>query len=151
MGNSQKTIMFLGEYQHTLDEKGRVAIPAKFRPFLKSGTVVTRGLDGSLVVYPAKEWKELAVKLSTLPIAQANSRAFSRLMLAGAMDATPDGQGRVMLPEFLRKYAGIKKQVVIAGLYNRVEIWDKSAWDKYRSITEKESNSIAEQLSGLGV
>ena len=143
--------MFIGEYNHSVDVKGRVAIPVKFRKNLGRGAVVTRGLDNSLVVYPAKEWKAMAEKLAALPITQSNTRAFSRLMLAGAMDATPDGQGRVMLPEYLREYAGITKNVVVAGLYNRVEIWDEEAWKRYKTTTEKDSNAIAEQMSGLGV
>jgi MraZ protein len=143
--------MFIGEYQHTLDEKARLAIPVKFRTVLAKGAVVTRGLDRCLFVYPAGEWKKLADKLSQLPIAQANTRAFARLMLAGAMDATPDKQGRVLVPEYLREYAGIQKSVVVAGLYNRLEIWDEAAWKKYKANTERESNTIAEALGALGV
>lgn len=143
--------MFIGEYQHNLDEKGRLAIPVKFRVRLAKGAVVTRGLDRCLFVYPAAEWKRLADKLAALPIAQATSRAFARLMLAGAMDCTPDRQGRVVVPEYLREYAGIRKAVAVAGLYNRLEIWDAEAWKQYKSNTERESNSIAEALSTLGV
>lgn len=143
--------MFIGEYQHNLDEKARLAIPVKFRQTLAKGAVVTRGLDRCLFVYPAAEWKKLADKLSQLPIAQANTRAFARLMLAGAMDATPDKQGRVVVPEYLREYAGIQKAVVVAGLYNRLEIWDEAAWKSYKANTERESNTIAEALGALGV
>lgn len=147
-----KTVdMFIGEYQHNLDEKARLAIPVKFRQTLAKGAVVTRGLDRCLFVYPAAEWKKLADKLSQLPIAQANTRAFARLMLAGAMDATPDKQGRVVVPEYLREYAGIQKAVVVAGLYNRLEIWDETAWKSYKANTERESNTIAEALGALGV
>jgi MraZ protein len=145
------TCMFIGEYTHNVDNKGRLAIPAKFRRNLKRGSVVTRGLDNCLAVYPGQEWKKLATKLSTLPISQSNTRAFSRLMLAGAADASPDKQGRIMLPEYLRSYAGIQKNVVIAGLYNRVEIWDANIWAHYKCATEKDSGAIAEQLGGLGV
>ena len=143
--------MFIGEYQHNLDEKARLAIPVKFRATLAKGAVVTRGLDRCLFVYTAAEWKKLAEKLAQLPIAQANTRAFARLMLAGAMDATPDKQGRVVVPEYLREYAGIKKATVVAGLYNRLEIWDEAAWKNYKANTERESNSIAEALGALGV
>ncbi len=143
--------MFIGEYQHNLDEKARLAIPVKFRAALAKGAVVTRGLDRCLFVYSAAEWKKLADKLSQLPIAQANTRAFARLMLAGAMDATPDKQGRVLVPEYLREYANIKKSVVVAGLYNRLEIWDETAWKEYKTNTERESNTIAEALGALGV
>src|SRR5438094_703945 len=117
-------IHFIGEYSLSVDEKGRLAVPVKYRPMLSKGGVVTRGLDSSLFLYTEKEWKTLAEKLAALPISKANTRAFSRLMLAGAMDVSPDGQGRIILPDYLRQFAGIKKYVVIAGLYNRLEIWD---------------------------
>jgi MraZ protein len=143
--------MFIGEYQHTVDEKGRLAIPVKFRKKLVKGAVVTRGLDSCLFVYTPEEWKKLAVKLSALPFSQANSRAFARLMLAGAMDVEIDGQGRVVLPEYLRQYARIGKEVVVAGLYDRLEIWDRPTWEKYKAETEKNSNDIAEKLGELGV
>ncbi|MFA5359125.1 MAG: division/cell wall cluster transcriptional repressor MraZ [Patescibacteria group bacterium] len=142
--------MFIGEYAHNIDEKGRLAIPVKFRKDLAKA-VVTKGLDGCLVIYPAKEWDKLADKLSAMPISQANSRAFSRLMLAGAMDVLVDGQGRIVLPEYLRKFAGLDKKVIVAGLYNRVELWDEQLWAKYRSGVEKESGNIAEKLGELGV
>ena len=143
--------MFIGEYKYTLDTKGRTALPSKFRSSLGREVVITRGLDSCLFVYTKAEWKNLAEKLSSLPISQANTRAFSRLMLAGAMDVKIDSQGRVMLPDYLRTYAGMKKKVVIAGLYNRLEIWDESKWNSYKTKTEKEGNNIAEQLGELGV
>ncbi len=143
--------MFLGEYNHIVDEKARVAIPVKFRKSLAKGAVVTRGLDNCLYLYPLNEWKILAEKISKLPMSQANSRAFSRLMLAGAMDVELDVQGRVVLPEYLRVYAGIAKKAVIAGLYNRLEIWDEEKWNVYKSNTEKGGNDIAEKLGELGI
>ena len=143
--------MFIGEYHHSIDDKGRLAIPAKFRADLAKGAVVTRGLDNCLFLYTKKEWEVLAEKLSKLPISKANTRAFARLMLAGAMAVEFDRQGRVMLPDYLRKYARIKKQVVVAGLYNRLEIWDTLGWNKYKTGTEKQSSDIAEALEGLGV
>jgi MraZ protein len=143
--------MFLGEYQHAVDEKGRVSIPAKFRAALKGGVVVTRGLDHSLVVYAAKEWKALAEKLAALPISQQHSRAFARLMLAGAMDVRVDQQGRMPIPEYLRSYAGLKKTVIVAGLYNRLELWDEEAWKTYKGSTEAEGAAIAEHLGALGI
>lgn len=143
--------MFIGEYSHNLDDKGRLAVPKKFRSELEHGLVVTRGLDRCLFVYTLAEWKEIATKLANLPFSQANSRAFSRLMLAGAMDLTVDKQGRVSIPEYLRTYAGLEKEVVVTGLYNRLEIWDSAAWDDYTTRTESESNDIAEQLTELGI
>ena len=143
--------MFIGEYHHALDDKGRIQVPAKFRADLQKGAVVTRGLDTCLFIYTQKEWNILAEKLAKLPISQAKSRAFSRLMLAGAMELEIDKQGRVIVPEYLRTFAGLKKMVVVAGLYNRLELWDKEAWERYRRGTEKQSGDIAEALGELGV
>lgn len=143
--------MFIGEYRHSIDEKGRLAVPVKFRSKLLKGAVVTRGLDNCLFLYTGEEWKKLAERLAKLPISRANTRAFARLMLAGAMDVSLDKQGRIILPDYLRKYAGIEKNVVITGLYNRLEIWDEKKWEIYKSSTEKSSGDIAEQLGELGV
>lgn len=144
-------IMFIGEYQHSIDEKGRLAVPVKFRDVLAEGAVVTRGIDNCLSLYTKEEWEKLAERISKLPIARANTRAFSRLMLAGAMDVKLDKQGRIVLPDYLKKYASLKKQVVVAGLYNRLEIWDESVWENYKSGTEKDSKDIAETLGELEV
>jgi len=143
--------MLLGEYKHNLDSKGRVAIPAKFRDKLGAGAIITRGIDNCLFVFSSKEWEVLAQKLVALPLAQANSRAFVRLMLAGAMDVELDNQGRILIPDYLRKYAGLRKQVVVAGLYNRVEIWDSEKWQEYKNKTESASEEIAEKLGELGI
>ena len=143
--------MFIGEYSHNLDDKGRLAIPVKFRDQLKKGAVVTRGLDNCLFLYTRSEWGKLAEKLAALPISQSNSRAFARLMLAGAMDIDVDKQGRVILPEYLRKFASLKKELVLAGLYNRIEIWDATNWETYKGQTEAESGNIAERMGELGV
>lgn len=143
--------MFIGEYQHTLDGKGRVAIPAKFRKELTKGAVVTKGLDNCLCMYTKSEWQKLATKLAALPISQANSRAFARLMLAGAMDVDIDRQGRALVPDYLRSFAALGKRVIIAGLYNRLEIWDEAAWNTYKQGTESKSSDIAEALGQLGV
>ncbi len=143
--------MFIGEYNHNLDDKGRLAVPKKFRSDLAKGAVVTRGLDNCLFLYTKKEWEKLAEKLAALPFAQANTRAFARLMLAGAMGVQVDKQGRVMLPDYLRIYAGLKKNVIVAGLYSRLELWDKIKWNNYKNKTERESNKIAEQMADLGV
>ena len=143
--------MFIGEYRHSIDEKGRLALPIKFRQLLHKGAVVTRGLDSCLFVYTLSEWKMLADKLSKLPISKANTRAFARLMLAGAMDVTLDSQGRIMLPEYLREYASMSKKVVVTGLYNHLEIWDQDRWERYKKVTEKDSSAIAEALDGLDV
>ncbi|KKW41355.1 MAG: Protein MraZ [Candidatus Magasanikbacteria bacterium GW2011_GWA2_56_11] len=143
--------MFIGEYAHTLDDKGRLAVPKKFRAALGKGAVVTRGLDNCLFLYTKAEWAKLADKLANLPFAQANTRAFARLMLAGAMDVDLDKQGRVILPEYLRAFAGLAKDIVVAGLYNRLELWDAGKWAEYTKRTEAESTAIAEQMASLGV
>jgi len=143
--------MFIGEYRHNLDSKGRLAIPAKFRSVLKKGAVVTKGLDGCLFLYSKNEFLKIAENLSQLPISQAKARAFSRHMLAGAMDLEFDNQGRITLPEYLRKFSSLKKGVIVAGLYDHLEVWDESAWNKYKSEAEKNSNSIAEELGNLGI
>jgi MraZ protein len=143
--------MFIGEYHYTIDNKGRLAIPVKFREILGQGGVVTRGIDTCLFLYPKKEWEALALKLAQLPISQTKTRAFTRLMLAGAMDVEMDKLGRITLPDYLRQYANLNKRVVIAGLYNRLEIWDEKKWEEYKKQSEKESPDIAEALGGLGV
>lgn len=143
--------MFIGEYKHSIDDKGRLAIPVKFRGDLAKGAVVTRGLDAALFLFPKEEWDKLADKLANLPLGQSNSRAFARLMLAGAMDVEVDKQGRMVVPEYLRKYAGIEKNVVVAGLYTRMEIWDASKWEAYKTGAEADVERIAEQLGQLGV
>ena len=143
--------MLLGEYKHSLDNKGRMAIPAKFREKVTAGAIITRGIDNCLFVFAHAEWEALAAKLIALPIAQANSRAFVRLMLAGATDVSLDSQGRILIPDYLRKYAGLKKEVIVAGLYNRIEVWDEEAWKNYKMKTESSSEAIAEQLGELGI
>jgi MraZ protein len=148
---TQRNPMFIGEYSLSMDNKGRMAVPAKFRSILGTGAVLTRGLDKSLFLYPKQQWDEIAKKLASLPISQSNSRAFARLMLAGAWDIEIDKQGRMMVPEYLRKFAGITKKVVVAGLYDRLEIWNEDAWTEYKANTERESTNIAEALGELGV
>lgn len=143
--------MFIGEYDHNLDAKGRVAIPAKFRNRLSAGAVVTRGLDRCLFVFTRDDWEALAVKIAALPMTSANARAFSRLMLSGASECEIDSQGRILIPDYLRKFAGLEKEAVLAGLYNRIEIWDAAVWNGYKSKTESESEEIAERMSELGI
>lgn len=143
--------MFIGEYNHNLDNKGRLAIPAKFRTILKKGAVATKGLDNCLFLYSKEQFEKIAAKFAALPISQAKARAFSRHMLAGAMDLEFDNQGRVTLPDYLRKFSGLKKNVIIAGLYNHLEIWDEAAWTQYKGEAEKNSNAIAEELGDLGI
>ncbi len=143
--------MFIGEYSHSVDLKKRLALPSKFRGELGNRVVVTRGLDGCLFVYPMKVWEEIASKLGNLPVGESGTRSFIRLMLSGAVDTELDSQGRVLLPEYLKNDAGLKKDVAIVGVYNRLEIWDEDAWKKYKQNAEKNTGKIAEELGKLGV
>jgi len=143
--------MLIGEYRYNIDAKGRLMIPAKFRQIFGLEAIVTRGIDKCLFVFPKAEWGKVVDKLLKLPISQANSRAFTRLILSGAHQVEIDNQGRVLIPENLRKYAEITKRVVIVGLYSRLEIWDEKNWEKYKEESEKQAQEIAEKLSELGI
>jgi len=143
--------MFIGEYTYSIDEKKRLAIPSKFRKMLGKKAVITRGLDQCLFLYPLNEWKNLAKKLAQLPLSQADARGFARLMLTGAMEVSFDNLGRILIPDYLKEYAFLKKKVVITGVYNRIEIWDEKKWKMYKNKTEKEVGDIAERLKELGV
>ena len=143
--------MFIGEYSHTIDNKRRLAIPSKFRRELGKKAVITRGLDNCLFVFPEEEWGVLAKKLGTLPLGQSDARGFIRLMLAGAMDVSLDGLGRILVPDYLREYASLKKQVVVTGVFNRLEVWDETLWKQYKGRSEKEIGNMAERLGELGV
>jgi MraZ protein len=143
--------MFIGEYKHNLDDKGRLAIPAKFRSLLKKEAVVTKGLDNCLMLYSKAEFEVIAKKFAALPMSQSRARAFARHMLAGAMAVEFDNQGRITLPEYLRSFSNLKKNVIVAGLYDHLEIWNELSWNKYKSESEKNSNAIAEELGNLGI
>jgi MraZ protein len=143
--------MFIGEYQHSIDPKKRLAVPSKFRDELKNKVVVTRGLDKCLFIYPMKVWEVLAEKLGAIPVGESGTRSFVRLMLAGATDVETDKQGRILIPDYLKEYAGLDKNVIIAGIYNRLEIWDETKWNEYKKNAEKNTDEIAEQLGKLGV
>ncbi|MBI2644031.1 MAG: division/cell wall cluster transcriptional repressor MraZ [Candidatus Wildermuthbacteria bacterium] len=143
--------MFIGEYTYSIDEKKRLAVPPKFRKLLTKKAIITRGLDQCLFLYSEKEWQVLAKKLSQLPLAQADARGFARLMLTGAMEAPIDGLGRILIPDYLKGYASLQKKVVVAGVYNRIEIWDEAKWTTYKETAEKEAGNIAERLRELGI
>jgi len=143
--------MLIGEYKYSIDQKKRISIPSKWRLELGKKLIVTRGLDGCLFLYPQKEWKELVNKLAKLPLGQADARGFQRIMLSGAMEMTLDSLGRILIPDYLKKYANLKKKIVIAGLYNHIEIWNERKWKEYQKKSEKEVGSMAERLSQLGM
>lgn len=143
--------MFIGEYKHAIDTKKRLALPSKFRSSFKNKAVITRGLDNCLFVYSMQEWKKIAEKLGNMPVGESSTRSFVRLMLAGAVDVELDSQGRILVPDYLKDYAGLGKEVIVAGLFNRLEIWDKTAWEKYKENAEKNQDKIAEELGKLGI
>jgi len=143
--------MFIGEYKHTIDNKKRLAIPSKFRKELEGKAVITRGLDSCLVIYPLKEWEKMAKKLENLPTSQIEARNFARIMLSGASEVELDKLGRILVPDFLKNYAFLKKNAAILGLSNRIEIWDEEKWEEYRQKTEMTVGDIAEKLKELGV
>lgn len=143
--------MLIGEYQHNLDAKKRLAIPSKFRKELGEGAVLTRGLDNCLFVFPLPQWNQLAEKLGNLPMSQQGTRAFARLLLSGAVEVEFDSLGRILIPEYLKNYAGLKKNAVVTGVHTRLEIWDAEKWTSYKEKLEKDSDSIAEKLGELGM
>ena len=141
--------MFMGEYSHTIDTKGRLIIPSKFREELGETFVVTKGLDGCLFVFSDEEWKAFEIKLKSLPLTNKNARQFARFFVAGATPCELDKQGRILLPQTLREFAGLDKEVVLTGMMNRVEIWSKEKWIENSSCDNMDD--IAEQMSDLGL
>jgi MraZ protein len=143
--------MFLGEFEHTLDSKGRLTIPAKFRDELASGVVVTRGLDGCLWAFSRSEWEALTEKISQLPTGNRAARNFTRFMYSNAFDSIPDRQGRVLIPQNLRAYADIESETIVAGANNRVELWSPGKWSAVMAEVEEDPDAFASQLEELGI
>lgn len=141
--------MFLGEFTHSIDDKGRLTIPAKFRGELASGLVVTRGFDQNLMVFPLSGWQELAHKIAQRPLSDASARAFRRRVFSGAIDLDMDRQGRILLPAHLRDFAGLNGEAVVAGMFNYVEIWSSDAWQPVRAAIE--SSDDAARWEDLGI
>ena len=142
--------MFYGEYEHSLDRKGRLIIPSKFREAIKEHYIekfyVTRGLDKCLFMFAEEEWKAQEAKFKALPFTKAEARKFNRLYFSGATDVEPDKQGRILLPKFLKDYADIKKDVVVTGISNRIEIWAKDKWQEFYNTQSDSFEEIAERL-----
>ncbi|OEF96082.1 division/cell wall cluster transcriptional repressor MraZ [Desulfuribacillus alkaliarsenatis] len=138
--------MFMGEYQHSIDVKGRIIIPAKLRDGLGKTFIITRGLENCLFVYPMSEWELLEQKLKALPFTKKDVRAFTRFLLSGAIEAEADKQGRVLLPNNLRDFAEIDKECVIIGVSSRVEIWSKDKWNNYYQTADSTFEDIAETI-----
>ncbi|MBM7565698.1 MraZ protein [Paenibacillus sacheonensis] len=146
LGGEVERSMFMGEYQHSIDDKGRIIIPAKFREQLGDQFVITRGLDNCLFVYPLSEWSQLEQKLKSLPMMKSDARAFSRFFFSGATECELDKQGRVNLPNTLCEYAKLERDCIVLGVSNRVEIWSKPIWEGYFKQSEETFNEIAEKL-----
>ncbi|MDO4522571.1 MAG: division/cell wall cluster transcriptional repressor MraZ [Eubacteriales bacterium] len=143
--------MFMGEYNHAIDTKGRLIIPSKFRDELGDEFVVTKGLDGCLFVFPNTAWQAFEEKLRALPLTNKSARKFSRYFVAGATPCELDKQGRILLPVSLREFAGLEKDVVLTGMLDRIEIWSKDKWSENSSYEEDEMDDIAEQMCDIGL
>ena len=143
--------MFLGEYQHSLDSKGRIIVPSKFREELGISFIATKGLDNCLFLYPMDEWKTIEAKLRALPFTRADVRSFARFFFSGASELEIDKQGRILLPSNLRDYAMIEKELVIIGVGSRVEIWANEKWAQYNQAAELSYEVIAENLVGMSL
>lgn len=147
---STKLNMLIGEFQHKLDDKKRVSLPSKFRKELGKKVVITHGLDNCLFVYPLGEWKKIADRLGDLGMGQADTRGFNRFLLAGAQEVDVDAAGRILIPDFLKDFAGLTTQVVFAGVHSRVEVWNDKTWKSYKDRIQKEADRMAEQLGSIG-
>ncbi len=143
--------MLIGEHLHTLDDKNRISLPAKFRSELGKKVVVTRGLDTCLFVYSLKEWKKFTDSLANLSMGQSSSRAFNRFLLGGAVETDVDTSGRILIPDFLITFAGLSGKSIVAGVNNRVEIWNEASWRTYTASVEREADTLAERLGEIGM
>ncbi len=141
--------MFLGRFTYNVDQKGRLAVPARFRESLSGTVILTRGIDPCLVLYPLESWEPLAAKVDALPLADPDARAFRRLMYAEAANLELDSQGRILLPPELRGWAGIEREAVIVGVNTSIEIWSQSGWQDQQSAMEQQSGDIASRFTGL--
>ena len=143
--------MLIGEYTQSIDSKKRLSLPSKWRRELGKKLVVTRGLDNCLFIYPQKEWEKITKKIGDLPLGQAGTRGFNRFFLSGAVEVEVDSVGRILVPDFLKDFAGLANKVVFAGIHNRVEMWDEKTWQSYKRKIEQQADKLAEQLGEIGV
>ncbi len=143
--------MFLGEFQHTVDDKNRLILPAKFRKLLADGLIVTKGFENCLFVFSKAEWSGIEEKISSMQLLKKDARQVSRFFFGGASEEVPDKNGRVVIPGHLREYADLRKDVVIVGVSNRLELWSKSNWQKYVAEAEKSYEDTAEELADIGL
>ena len=144
-------IMLIGEYTHSIDDKKRLSLPAKFRKEIGKKIVVTKGLEACLFIFSNDEWKKVSARLSELSMGKASSRDFNRFLLAGAVEMEVDAIGRMLIPDFLKTFAGLNSRVVFAGVGNRIEVWDEDAWQAYKKTVEKEADRLAEKLGDIGM
>jgi MraZ protein len=150
VGHVPPPSLFLGEFEHAIDDRSRLAIPARFRPALDDGLVITRGLDRCLVIYDSESWRSMAERVRTLNPWQGDARRMQRHFFSGAVPAQPDKLGRVVIPQFLRTYAQLDGDVVVVGLFDRIEVWARGEWQRERSQAERDSAELAEHLAAPG-
>lgn len=143
--------MFFGEFEHTIDSKGRLTIPAKFREALSTGIVVTRGLDGCLWAFTFEQWEAVSKKIAELSVASLEARRFTRFMFASAYESIPDRNGRIIIPNKLLDYATIDKDIVVAGMMNKLELWAPERWEVEQSTVTEDPESLVSQLADLGI
>ncbi len=144
--------MLIGEYTHNIDAKKRLSLPSKWRKELGKKLVVTRGLDNCLFVYPLKEWQKITEKIGQLPLGQADTRGFNRFFLSGAVEVEVDSVGRILVPDFLKEFAKLQEgKIVLAGIYNRIEIWGENQWSEYKRRIENQADALAEKLGEIGI
>lgn len=143
--------MLIGEFTHTIDEKNRISLPAKFRKEMGNDLVITPGLDNCLFVFTKKEWQKISEKLSGFSMLAADNRSFNRFMFGGATEVSVDAIGRILLPDFLKDRAGLRSKAALVGVQNRLEIWNDKVWAEYKKVVEKQADALAEKLGGVGV
>lgn len=143
--------MLVGQHKHKLDDKSRLSLPAKFRKELGKTVVLTHGLDRCVFVYPTSQWEKFSEAIGELSMGQADSRAFTRFMLSGAVDVDLDKNGRILIPDHLRSHAGLKDHVMVTGVHNRLELWSNDSWEEYMSSVTKKADTLAEKLGDIGM
>lgn len=143
--------MLIGEYTHTIDEKNRVSLPAKFRKEIGKKVILTPGLDTCIFLFTTKEWANISGKLSQSSMLNPDTRSFNRFLLGGAVEAEIDGSGRILVPDFLKERAKLSEKVSVIGVSSRVEIWDEANWKEFKQKIEKEADSLAQKLNQVGI
>ncbi|MEX0935182.1 MAG: division/cell wall cluster transcriptional repressor MraZ [Candidatus Paceibacterota bacterium] len=143
--------MLIGEYTHTLDDKKRISLPAKFRRELGKTVVLTRGLDNCLFLYSLSRWEQISEKLTQLSFGQSDSRNLNRFMLSGAVEANVDSSGRILIPDVLKEFASLEDKVILAGVGNRVEVWNTESWEECKERIESQADMLAERLGDVGM